>query len=88
MIVPDRLTCEHVFRQLDDYLDRRLNDEEMRLVREHLQTCAFCASMHLFESTVIGAVREKLQRIDVPADLRERLRARLAHAASDPPDTS
>ena len=88
MNVPDRLTCEHVYRQLDDYLDRQLTADEMRLVLEHLQTCAFCASMHKFESTVIGAVRAKLQRLDVPEDFRERLRARLADAASDPPEQS
>lgn len=88
MNVPDRITCEHVYRQLDDYVDRRLSDDEMRLVLEHLQTCAFCASMHKFESTVIGAIRDKLHRIDVPDDFRERLRARLAQAASDPPKDS
>ena len=83
MNVPDRVTCEHVFRLLDDFLDRRLTAAEMQLVEEHLQTCAFCASMHRFESSVIGTVRDKLQRIDVSMEFRNRLRARLAKAGRE-----
>ncbi len=74
----DRLTCEEVFNRLDDYLDRELTAEEMRLVREHLETCAACAGEHRFESTVLNGVREKLQRLAVPADLMARIAARIA----------
>ncbi len=79
---PDRFTCEEVFSRLDDYLDRELTAEEMRLVREHLETCAACASEHRFESGVISGVREKLQRLAVPADLMARISARIAADAA------
>ena len=75
---PDRFTCEEVFHRLDDYLDRELSADEMRLVREHLDTCAVCAAEHRFESGVINGVRDKLGRIAVPGDLMARIAARLA----------
>jgi anti-sigma factor (TIGR02949 family) len=75
----DRYTCEEALRRLDDYLDRELRPDEMQHVQEHLETCAVCAKEFAFEASVIGVVRTKLQRIDVPADLRTRL-ARLLEA--------
>lgn len=75
---PDRFTCEEVFARLDDYLDRELTPEEMRLVKEHLATCAACASEHRFESGVLQGVREKLSRLSVPPDLMARISARIA----------
>jgi anti-sigma factor (TIGR02949 family) len=77
----DRLTCEEAFCRLDDYLDRELSAEEMRLVREHLEICAVCASEFGFERAVIERVREKLARIDVPPDLKRRVALALERAA-------
>ena len=38
----DRMTCESAFRWLDDYLDRQLSLDEMRLVEAHLRVCEVC----------------------------------------------
>lgn len=84
MIHPNRLTCEEVFARLDDFLDRELSPEQMRLVNEHLDTCAACASEHRFERQVVDSVRAKLQRIELPADLRQSILARLS---ADPPQS-
>lgn len=78
MSIPSRLTCEQIFARLDDFVDRELSATEMRLVQEHLDTCAQCASEHKFESTVISDVREKLVRIDVPTGLALRIAERLS----------
>jgi anti-sigma factor (TIGR02949 family) len=75
---PDRFTCEEVFARLDDYLDRELTPDEMRLVREHLATCAACASEHRFEVGVLEGIREKLRRLAVPKDLMEKISTRIA----------
>ncbi len=75
---PDRFTCEEVFARLDDYLDRELTAEELRLVRAHLETCAACASEYRFEAGVLEGVREKLRRLAVPSDLMARISARIA----------
>ena len=65
----DRLTCVELFRRLDDYMDRELGAEEMRLIREHLETCAQCAGEYAFEENVLNNVRAKLRRIKAPPDL-------------------
>ena len=73
----DRMTCEEAFRRLDDYLDRELSREEMRLVEEHLHLCDVCTSEFVFEASVLTGVRRKLQSIAAPSDLLARIAARL-----------
>ena len=74
----DRYTCEETLRRLADYLDRELGEAELRLVREHIDTCAACAREYGFEAAVVQQVRAKLRRISAPAELVERLTAALA----------
>src|SRR5256885_9037534 len=69
----DRYTCEEVFRRMDEYLDRELAHNEQALVRAHLETCAACAAEYGFEDGVLSALKAKLRRVAVPADLRERI---------------
>lgn len=77
---PDRLTCEDLFRKLDDFLDHELSEAESRLVREHLETCAVCAAEYQFESSVLTNVREKLSRLAAPPDLLARITKRIAES--------
>jgi anti-sigma factor (TIGR02949 family) len=72
------LTCAETFRRLDDYVDRELSEEEMRMVQEHLRTCAVCAGEYAFEASVIAEVRSKLRRIMAPTDLLQRISRRLS----------
>jgi anti-sigma factor (TIGR02949 family) len=76
----DRLTCEEMFRRLDDYVDRELAPAEVVRVREHLETCAACADEYAFHTAMLEEVRGRLRRIDVPADLLSRALARIATA--------
>ena len=69
----DRYTCEQVFRLLDDYLDKELTAEEMLRVREHLDTCVYCAVEFQFEAEVIQAMRARVQRIAMAPSLRARV---------------
>jgi anti-sigma factor (TIGR02949 family) len=73
----DRMTCESAFRRLDDYLDRQLSPEEMRLVEEHLHICEACTREFTFEASVIAGVRRKLRSLPAPPDLLARIAARL-----------
>ncbi len=84
MTAPSRFTCGQIFAQLDDFLDRELSATEMRLVREHLDTCATCAREHRFEAALIRDVREKVGRIDVPPGLLIRISELLSAAAGSP----
>ena len=69
----DRLSCEELFRKLDDYVDRELSPEDMRLIQEHLKTCAFCTAEYAFEESVLRNVKQKLRRIQAPSDLMSKI---------------
>jgi anti-sigma factor (TIGR02949 family) len=69
----DRYSCEEVFRRIDDYVDRELAASEVAHVRAHLETCAACAGEYAFEADILQTVRDKLRRVAVPEDLRERV---------------
>jgi anti-sigma factor (TIGR02949 family) len=88
---PDRYTCEHTFRLLDDFIDRELPLEEMQKVQQHLELCAVCMAEFLFEAQTIEALRKRLQRISVPSDLHDRISAALQRARAEveaPPTVS
>ena len=76
----DRYTCEEALRRLDDFVDRELGEAELRLVREHLETCAACTAQFEAEAGKLSQLKEKLRRIMVPADLMARIRNRLGEA--------
>jgi anti-sigma factor (TIGR02949 family) len=73
----DRSNCEEAFRRLDDYLDRRLSPDEMRLIEEHLEVCAWCAREFNFEASVLHSLKWKLRQLDAPAELLSRILSRL-----------
>jgi anti-sigma factor (TIGR02949 family) len=79
--VTDPLTCRQAFDRLEDFLDRELAAEEVVLVRAHLEVCEQCTREFHFEARVLDGVRAKLGRIQVPADLAERIRRALAEAS-------
>jgi len=78
----DRYTCDEALRRLDDYVDRELAEAELRLVREHLETCAACTAQFKLEAGVLEQLKDKLRRIAVPPDLMARIRQSLGR--SDP----
>jgi anti-sigma factor (TIGR02949 family) len=65
----DRTNCEEAFRRLNDFLDRRLTPEEMRIIEDHLEICAWCAREFNFETSVLFGVKRKLRQLEVPPDL-------------------
>lgn len=81
----NRTTCEEAFRRLDDYLDRRLGQTEMRLIQEHLEICAACAHEFTFEASVLIGVRQKLRQLNVPPDLLARIAAQVRAAGESGP---
>jgi predicted anti-sigma-YlaC factor YlaD len=76
----DRYTCEEALRRLDDFVDRELGETELRLVREHLETCAACTAQFKTEAGKLEQLKEKLRRITVPADLILRIRNSLGRS--------
>ncbi len=79
----DRFNCEQVFQRLDDYLDRELAPQEMELIREHLEICAWCAGTYEFQAGVLNELRNRLQRVSVPEQLRSRIAEALKQARTE-----
>ncbi len=77
MSSPDRYDCAQAFERIADYLDRELTADEMRMVREHLETCAVCAREFHYEANVLQEIRRKLAHIDLPPDLLARIAMKL-----------
>src|SRR5256885_16957128 len=75
----DRYSCEEVFRRIDEYVDRELAVGAVAHVRAHLETCAACAAEYAFEEHVLRSVKEKLRRVSMPDDLRDRIARLLSH---------
>jgi len=46
-------------------------------VEKHLETCVACAREYAYEQAVLDIVREKLRRVAVPSEVRERIARRL-----------
>lgn len=76
----DRYTCDEALRRLDDFVDRELAEAELRLVHEHLQTCAACTAQFQFEAGVLDQLKDKLRRIAIPPDLLARIRTSLGRS--------
>lgn len=85
MTTRDRFDCEELFRRLEDYVDRELSPDEVRLVENHLAECEACATEYKFESSFVQEVKKKLRRLDAPADLLQRISKALR---SQPPPQS
>jgi anti-sigma factor (TIGR02949 family) len=79
----DRYTCQETFSRLNDYLDRELSPEEMRLVEEHLAVCAYCVLEFAFEANVLREVRTKVQSIQAPEGLMSKVMGALAQARNE-----
>jgi RNA polymerase sigma-70 factor, ECF subfamily len=69
--------CAMAFAHIDDYIDRELTPDEMKMVREHLEFCALCSTEFSYEAHLIDGIRDKLRRIDVPPSVRTNLARRL-----------
>jgi anti-sigma factor (TIGR02949 family) len=62
-----------MFRRLDDYVDRELSAADVELVEKHLAECEACAMEYGFETSFVREVKEKLRKIEVSPDLRQRI---------------
>lgn len=73
----ERTNCEEAFRRLDDFLDRRLTPEELRIIEEHLEICAWCAREFNFEESVLHGVKRRIRHLEAPSDLLTRILSKL-----------
>lgn len=71
------LSCKEAIARLDDYIDRELSPREQILVARHLKICRHCAQQFHFETEIVHGLRAKLEQIQAPPALLEKIRAAL-----------
>lgn len=74
---PNALDCKETFARLDDYLHRELTPADLVQVELHLTRCAHCAEIFEFEQSLVECVKKKLDALQVPCDLAERIKRAL-----------
>ena len=65
--------CQEAVKRLTDFLSHELGPDEETRVREHLHVCRGCFAKFHFEETLLRTIRERIQRVQAPADLRARI---------------
>lgn len=56
------MNCDQTNQLMQDYIDGQLSNEEMSALREHVQLCSVCNTIH----NALVNVREQLQNISIP----------------------
>ncbi|TQO19093.1 mycothiol system anti-sigma-R factor [Rhodoglobus vestalii] len=71
--------CEKAKEELEEYLDRELNEADFQDVADHLDNCESCSSEHL----VVLALKLKVKqacRETAPEELRSAILSKLSEA--------
>jgi len=71
------IDCQEAMHRLSDYLNRELNESNIKEIHKHLDLCSHCAERYHFEETLLSLIRQKAREDIVPPGLRERLYALL-----------
>lgn len=66
--------CEQTMQQLSGYIDRELNDTEVRRVKAHLDDCPPCEQVFEFQAGLKRLVRRECCTDEAPARLRDWVR--------------
>ncbi|EAR24330.1 alpha-ketoglutarate decarboxylase [marine actinobacterium PHSC20C1] len=71
--------CEKAKAELEEYLDRELNEADFQDVSDHLDNCESCSSEHLVALALKLKVKQAC-RETAPEDLRNAILSKLADA--------
>lgn len=78
------MDCEDVGKFLQVYIDGELDDEDRRMVEEHLTGCSACRARADYERRFRSAVRARLPRVRAPEGLRHRVAEAMSGARARP----
>jgi anti-sigma factor RsiW len=67
------LTCRQLIDVLDDYLDRRLEPDEVAALEQHLAECEACRA-YLATYRKTRALGARVARVEMPEEMKTRLR--------------
>lgn len=74
---PHETDCRNVLAEVYLYLDLECSEQRRDLIRHHLDECSPCLREYGIEQEVKALVARCCRNETAPAELRERLRARL-----------
>jgi mycothiol system anti-sigma-R factor len=74
------MNCKETVARLQTFLDRELNDAELREVRMHLEACPPCENHFDFEERLRMLVRTRGCPEKAPGSLRDKLAQQLRQA--------
>src|SRR5215470_12690963 len=77
------LSCQHVWREISNYIDGDLNLELRAQIDAHLKTCRNCTAILDGTANTIRLIADG-KAFDLPAGFSQRLRARLEKDLSGP----
>ncbi|WP_213452555.1 mycothiol system anti-sigma-R factor [Rhizomonospora bruguierae] len=80
---PHETDCHDVLAEVYLYLDLECSEERRRLIRDHLDECSPCLREFGIEQEVKALVARSCGAERAPAELRDRLRSRLAGLVRD-----
>lgn len=76
---PAEVNCTRAMQQLWDFLDRELTDEQMGVVRRHVESCSSCFPHMAWAERFLDALHslrsERLMPPELKARVMEQLRA-------------
>ena len=70
------ISCQHVWREISNYIDGDLSRERRARIDAHLKTCSHCTAILNGTADVVRLLADG-KALDVPAGFGQRLRARL-----------
>ncbi len=70
---PSAIDCAEALDRLYEYLDGELTAERTEEVKAHLESCAPCMAISLFESAFIGFLEARTRAQGAPIALKKRI---------------
>ncbi len=65
--------CQEAVKRLTEYLSDELDAPETEAVQNHLSQCKGCFAKFHFEDTLLRTIRAKVEKVQAPAILRDRI---------------
>lgn len=75
---PNEVDCREVLAEVYFYLDSECADTRRDLIKQHLAECSPCLAEYGIEQDVRALVHRCCSNETAPAEVKERLRAKLA----------
>ena len=76
MVSHEKLNCEHVWREISNYIDGEVDAALRSTMDEHFKTCQRCASVLAGTRNVVALYGDE-RMLEVPAGFSQRLELRL-----------